>query len=289
MKKTFKYRIKSNQKTEQQAEKWLSFCHQLYNDCLNERIIAYKENKKSISRYDQIKRLPQLRKTFPAFKSVSSQTLQDVVERLDRAYQGFFRRVKNKEKAGFPRFKGRNRYDSFTLKQAGWKLNLQKEELTIKKIGVFKIILHRPIKGDIKTITIRKTLTDKWFVCFSCDNVSQKLLPKTNKEIGIDVGCESFLTDSNGQKIDNPRFFKKSQDVLTKRQQSLSQKKKGSERRSKARLLVAKIHEKIFNQRKDFHFKTVNKLIKEFDKIYIEKFNYSFFFSCFDHNLSTIW
>ena len=271
MKKTFQYRIKANQITFQKAEKWLSLCRQLYNDCLNEKIIAYKERKENISQYNQMKKLPQLKKVFPDFKQVNSQTLQDVIQRLDKAYQGFFRRVKNKEKAGFPRFKGQNRYDSFILKQTGWKLN--ERYLEIKNIGRFKLFLSRPIEGDIKTITIRRTLTNKWFVCFSCDNVPQKLLPKTNKEIGIDVGCESFLTDSNGQKVDNPRFFKNSQDVLKMRQEKLSQKKKGSERRRKARLLVAKIHEKVFNQRKDFHFKIANKLIKEFDKIYIEKLN----------------
>jgi len=271
MKKTFQYRIKANQETLQKAENWLSLCRQLYNDCLNERIIAYKENKKSISQYEQMKRLPQLKKVFPNYKQVNSQTLQDVIQRLDKAYQGFFRRVKNKEKAGLPRFKGQNRYDSFTLKQTGWQLDGR--YLEIKSIGKFKLFLSRQIKGDIKTITIHKTSTNRWFVSFACDNVPEKPLSKTNKEIGIDVGCESFLTDSNGRKIDNPRFFKKSQDVLVMKQQKLSKKKRGSNRRNKARLLVAKIHEKIFNQRKDFHFKTVNKLIKEFDKIYIEKFN----------------
>lgn len=269
MKKTFQYRIKSNQQTYQKAEKWLSLCCQLYNNCLNERIIVYKERRENISQYDQMKRLPQLKKVFPEFKQVNSQTLQDVIQRLDKAYQGFFRRVKNKEKAGFPRFKGQNRYDSFILKQTGWKL--QDKYLEIKNIGRFNIFLSRPIEGDVKTITIRRTLTNKWFVYFSCDNVSQKLLPKTNKETGIDVGCESFLTTSYGDKVNNPRFFKSSQAILKMRQQRLSQKTKGSNRRNKARLLVAKIHKKIFNQRKDFHFKTANKLIKEFDKIYIEK------------------
>lgn len=271
MKKTFQYRIKANQKTIQKAEKWLFLCRQLYNDSLNERIIAYKERKENISQYNQMKRLPQLKKVFPEFKQVNSQTLQDVIQRLDRTYQGFFRRVKNKEKAGFPRFKGQNRYDSFILKQSGWKLDEQ--YLEIKNIGRFKIFLSRPIEGDIKTITVRRTLTDQWFVSFACDNVPQKLLKKTGKEIGIDVGCESFLTTSKGQKIDNPRFFKNSQDILTIRQQKLSQKVKNSNRRNKARLLIAKIHQKIFNQRKDFHFKTANQLIKENDKIYIEKFN----------------
>jgi len=271
MKKTFKYRIKSNQETLKNVEVWLSLCRRLYNDYLEQRITTYQIKKKSISQYDQIKQLPQLKKAFPEFKQVNSQTLQNVVERLDKAYQGFFRRVKNKEKAGLPRFKGQNRYDSFTLKQTGWKLNLQKKELTVKKIGVFKIILYRPIEGDIKTITIRRDLTNKWYASFSCDNVPEKLLPKTNKEIGIDVGCESFLTDSNGEKIANPRFFKKSQDILKMRQQRLSQRKRGSNRKRKARILMAKIHQKIFNQRKDFHFKTANNLIRNNDRIYIEK------------------
>jgi len=271
MKKTFRYRIKSNQDTYRKAEKWLSLCRQLYNDCLNERIIAYKDSKKSISQYQQMKRLPELKKVFPDFKQVNSQTLQDAIQRLDKAYQGFFHRIKNKKKAGFPRFKGQNRYNSFTLKQTGWKLSGR--YLEIKNIGKFKIYLSRPIEGNIKTITIRRTITNKWFVNFSCDNVPQKLLPKTNKEIAIDVGCESFLTDSSGNKIDNPRFLKQSQEILTKRQQRFSEKQKGSNRRFKVKILVAKIHEKIFNQRKDFHFKVANKLIKENDRIYVEKFN----------------
>ncbi len=280
MRKTFKYRVKPNQEILKKAERWLCLCRKLYNDCLEQRIIAYKTTKNTISCYNQIKQLPQLKKMRPEFKSVNSQTLQDVVERLDKAYQGFFRRVKNKfskssriwnnkEKAGFPRFKGQRRYDSFTLKQSGWKL--QGNQLTIQKIGTFNIVLHRAIEGDIKTITIHKDLTNKWFVSFSCDNVPQKLLKKTGKEIGIDMGCESFLTDSNGDKVDNPRFFKNSQDILKMRQQRLSQKKRVSNCRRKARVLIAKIHQKIFNQRKDFHLKIVNKLIKENDKIYIEE------------------
>ena len=269
MKKTFQYRIKSNQATCQKAENWLALCRQLYNDCLNERIIVYKKDKKSISKYNQMKKLPVLKKAFPEFKQVNSQTLQSVIERLDKAYQGFFRRIKNKEKAGFPRFKGANRYDSFILKQSGWKLNGR--YLEIKNIGRFKMFFSRPTEGEIKTITIRKNSSNQWFVSFACDDVPLKILSKTGKEIGIDVGCESFLTDSNGQKISNPRFFKNSQDILKRRQQLLSQKKKGSSKRNKARLLVAKIHEKILNQRKDFHFKISNKLVKENDKIYIEK------------------
>lgn len=270
MKKSFKYRIYSSIETIQKAEKCLNLCRQLYNNCLKERIIAYKERKESISVYQQMKKLPHFKKAFPEYRKISSQTLQDVLQRLDKAYQNFFRRVKNgSEKAGFPRFKGYHRYDSFTLKQTGWKLN--DKYFIIKNIGKFKIKLSRPIEGVIKTITISRTYSNKWFICFSCDKVPLKLLPKTNKEIGVDMGCESFLTDSNGNKVNNPRFFKKSQRLLIKRQQRLSHKKKNSNLRNKARILVSKAHEKVFNQRKDFHFKIANQLLKENDIVYIEK------------------
>ena len=162
-----------------------------------------------------------------------------------------------------------SRIYSFTLKQAGWKF--EGNRFTIPKIGVFKIILHRPIQGNIKTVTIRKSHSNKWYACFSCDNVPTKLLPKTGKIIGIDMGCESFLTDSNGNKINNPRFLNKSQEILKTRQQSLSIKKRDSNRKGKARILVAKIYEKIHNQRKDFHFKMANRLVGNNDIICIEK------------------
>jgi putative transposase len=222
--------------------------------------------------YAQKRELPSLKDAFPEYKAVGSQCLQEVIERLGKTYQAFFRRFKDgDEKAGFPRFKGRNRYDSFTLTQAGWKLDGR--YLTIRNVGTFKIRLSRPIEGKIKTITIRRSRTNKWYVCFSCDNVPNKPLPPSDKIIGIDVGLESFLAISDGTKIGNPRFFKKSQDILAKRQQNLSRKVKGSTRRDKAKFLVAKTYEKISNQRRDFHFKLANQLLKYYGTICIEKMN----------------
>jgi len=272
MKKTFKYRIKTNKTTLAKAGEVLELCRQLYNLYLEQRKNAWEKHQKSVSACDQKNQLPALKKDFPEFKQVYSQTLQNVVARIDKSFQNFFRRVKSREKPGYPRFKSSNRYDSFTLTyQGGWKL--EGDKLTLSKIGVFKVILHRPIEGDIKTVTIRRTSTNKWFVAFSCENVPIKPLPKTGKTIGIDVGCESFLTDSDGRKINNPRFLKHSQDILTKRQQKSSRRKKGSNGRKKAKLLVAKTYEHISNQRKDFHFKVANQLFKENDTIYIEKLN----------------
>jgi len=271
MKKSFQYRLCANLQTFQRADRWLNLCRNLYNTALKQRITIYRQNKGSISCYSQINQLPELKGAFPEYREVGSQVLQEVLERLDKAYRGFFSRVKNGDKPGFPRFKGRNRYDSFTLKQAGWRLD--GKYLYISNIGRFKLRLSRPIEGDIKTVTIRRTSTGKWFACFSCDNIPERPLPKTGKAVGIDVGCQSFLTTSAGEKVENPRFFKRSQDTLKMRQQRLSRRKKGSKRRQKAKVIVARAHEKIYNQRRDFHFKTANWLIAGYDTICIEGMN----------------
>lgn len=268
-KKSFQYRIQANSQIINRAEHWLSLCRDLYNTALNQRIVFWNSRHRPISCYEQMKQLPNLKAEIAEYSQVGSQVLQDVLKRLDKAYQGFFRRVKNGDKPGFPRFKGKDRYESFTLKQWGW--SLEGKYLFIRNIGKFKLRLSRPIESDIKTVTIRRRPTGKWFVIFSCDNVPSKPLPKTNKTIGIDVGCQFFLTKSDGGTVENPRFFKKSQDILAKRQQSLSRRAKDSNRRNKARILVAKAHEKIRNQRRDFHFKIANKLVKSYDTIFIEK------------------
>ena len=269
MNKVFKYRIYGNSLTIQNATNWLNLCRQLYNLALEQRITIYKQYNKSISKFQQMREVTEIRHEYPEYKIINADVLHNVIKRLDSAYEGFFRRIKKGEKAGFPRFQGYDRYNSFIFRKYGWKLN--GKYLNIPRLGKFKIKLSRPLEGIIKEVTIKRSQSNKWFVSFYCKDVPESIFPKTNKEIGIDVGCESFLTDSNGNKINNPRFFKSSQDILVKRQQKLSHKKRGSKRKNKARILVAKIHEKIFNQRKDFHYKTANKLLKENDIIYIEK------------------
>jgi len=140
MRKTFLYEAKISNTTAAHADRWLEICLTLYNNALDQRISVYRQHKKTISVYDQANQLPELKKEFPEFKAVDSQVLQDVLERLDKAYKSFFRRVKQKgQKAGFPRFKGYGRYDSFTLKQADWKLTGR--YLTITRLGRFKLFL----------------------------------------------------------------------------------------------------------------------------------------------------
>jgi putative transposase len=272
LKKTYKFRAYINQTTEKQTNLVLELCRQIYNLCLEQRIDSYKNLRRSVSGYDQSNQLHELKQAYPEFKQIPSQTLQDVIERLDKAYKSFFSRVKKGQTAGFPRFKGFDRYDSLTLKQAGWKLN--GSVLNIPKLGIFKLKLHRqiPLSAKIKTVTIRRSC-NKWYVCFSCDNIIPKVLKPVNKSIGIDVGCESFLTDSNGLKIENPRWLNKSTERITTLQQKLSKQIKGSGKRKKTKLLLSKTHKKVSNQRLDFHHKVAKHYVDNYGLICHEKMN----------------
>jgi len=269
MRKTFKYKAKINRVTETNALRWLDLCRNLYNCALEQRINLYRQHKKSLSMYDQQNQLPKLKKEILEYKEIDAQCIRNVIIRVDKAYKAFFRRIKKGEKAGFPRFQGKYRYNSFTLEQNSWKLD--GKYLTIKKLGVFKLFLSRSIEGDIKEIIIKHAPTNKWFVTFSCDNVPEIKYPESKESIGIDVGIKSFLTDSKGNVVNNPHFFVKAQIDLRKKQRKLSRRKKGSNRRNDSRLIVAKAHEKIVNQRLDFLHKTANKYLEQYAVISIEK------------------
>jgi putative transposase len=271
MRLTYKYRIYANQETLRNACNWINICRNLYNWALEQRITAYKEYGFGLSYSDQQNELPELKKRIPEYTQVGSQCLQNVMGRLDKSYKSFFRRIKSGEKVGFPRFKGKNWYDSFTLTTHGWKLD--KNHLFIRNVGVFKLHLSRPIQGDIKTVTIRRSATGKWYVCFTCDNVPENKLQTSDKSIGIDVGITSMAVDSEGHKIENPRYSNKSMAQLRVRQRRLCRRIKGSNSRKQARLLVAKSHEKVANQRTDFLHKVANYYIKSYGTISVENLN----------------
>jgi putative transposase len=270
LRKTFKYKAVINKATEANAIDWLYKCRTIYNLALEQKILLYKQHKVTISCYAQCKELVELKKQFPEFKVVGSQCLQDVLDRLDRGFKNFYRRFKSgkRETAGFPRFRGSSRFNSFSLKQTGWKL--EGRYLYIRNVGRFKLFLSRPVEGEIKTVTIQKTPTGKWFVFFACDKVPVKEFPKTDKSVGIDVGIKSFLVDSDSNVVENPKFFRNSEKLLRRRQRRLSRRKKGSNGRKDARLLVAKAHEKVTNQRNDFLHKVANDYINQYKTISIE-------------------
>lgn len=277
IKRTYKYRIYPTKAQQEILEEHLSLCRWLYNHFLEERKTLYEKNKTKVTCYDQIKEIPKLKKEKPELRKVYSQTLQDTARRLDKAFQSFFRRVKENKKGknkkpGYPRFKGYLRYDSITYPQSGFKLKDGK--LSLSKIGSLKIKLHREIEGNIRTLTLRRTTTNKWYACFSVE--TNKELPgkmEIENIVGLDVGLASFLTTSKGEKIDNPRYLRKSEEKLAKLSKCHSKKSLKSKNRKKSRLRIAKLHEKIANQRIDFLHKLSSRLVKNFQLIAFEKLN----------------
>ncbi len=270
--RTFQYRVQLSDETEAHCLNWLERCRTLYNLALEQRISIYKQSKKSVSFYDQCAQLPELKEAFPNFSRIGSQCLQDVLERLDKAFKSFFQQCKQ-GKAGFPRFKSFDRYNSFTLKQTGWKL--EGRYLHLAKIGRLRLFLSRPIEGKIKTVTMKRSSTGKWFVSFSCDEVQAKSFPVTETAIGIDVGIKSFAVDSEGKIVENPKFLKRSLAELRVKQRTLSRRHKGSHHRRLARLAVARLYEKVSNQRKDFLHKVSNHYIHNYKYIAVEDLNIS--------------
>ncbi|MFL5628691.1 MAG: RNA-guided endonuclease InsQ/TnpB family protein [Ktedonobacteraceae bacterium] len=284
--KSYKFRLYPTKKQVETLEWTLDHCRDLYNAALDERKSAYRVTRKvpvamwgsvatvneaaarglSISYHEQALQLPQIKEICPEYKQIHSQVLQDVLKRVDKGMKAFFRRVKNGEKAGYPRFQGENRYESFTYPQTGF--SLENGKLVLSKIGPIKIKLHRETRGTIKTCTIKRE-GEHWYVTFSCEVEQVKCPPSTSLSIGIDMGLLHFATDSNGDTLENPRYFRKSRGHLKKLQVSLSRKKK-SHRRRKAARLVAKAHRKIRNQRKDFHHKAARILVQTYETIVFE-------------------
>lgn len=270
MLKMYQYRLFPTKKQSTIMNQWLERCRWLYNHFLEERKNSWKQEKKSLNYHTQAVSIVKLKQDKQPLSNIHSQVLQNVAIRVDLAFKAFFRRVKAiGEKAGYPRFKGKGRYDSFTFPQSGFAL--MKERLKISKIGSIRIKKHREIEGSIKTLTIRK-INDKWYAYFSCE-VEPKPLFITDKIIGIDVGLSSFATLSTGEKIENPRFFKEEEKVLAKAQRKFSKQEKETPKRKKVKKVVAHIHERIMNKRKDFAHKLSRILVNTFQVIAFEKLN----------------
>ena len=271
MRKSFKYRIYPTKSQRSRMERTLDLCRWVYNQTLAYRKNAWEQDNKSVSKFDTYNKLPAWKVEKPELAEVHSQVLQNVQERVDLAFKAFFRRVKLGEKPGYPRFKGRGWYDSFTFPQSGFKLVSGK--LRLSKIGDIKIKLHRPIEGKIKRLNIRRMPTGKWFVSFLVEVEPDEPLPKTGLSIGVDVGLKSFITLSNGDHIDNPRFFVHEEQALAKAQRKLSEADKGTPERARALKVVHRVHERITNRKNDFIQKLSLKLVESYDLIVFEDLN----------------
>lgn len=269
--KAYKFKVKNaNQIVLANLDSTLDICRELYNGALQERRDAWKLNRINIGYIDQANQLSDIKEVREDVKNIHSQILQDVLKRLDKTFKSFFSRVKKGiSKVGFPRFKSKNRYDSFTFPQSGFSLTGNK--LTLSKIGTVTLRLSRKVIGKIKTLTVKKEL-DSWFAIFTVETESE-VLEKTGSQIGIDVGIKSFAALDDGQMIDNPKFYHSTQKQLRRLQRNVARKKKSSHSRRKAVLKLKKLHLRIRNLRNEFLHQETTKLIKQFDVICIEKLN----------------
>jgi putative transposase len=269
VRKTFKFKLKPTPAQERGLDRTLMLCRHVYNAAIGERREAWQKCGVSVNYYQQKAELPGIKAEMPEYNEVHSQVLQDVAQRVDRAFQAFFRRVKAGETPGYPRFHGRTRYNSLTYPQYGNGATLDNGFLVLSKIGRIAVRWSRPLEGGAKTVTISRE-ADGYYVCFSCADVPAQPLPPTCQETGIDLGLEAFATLADGTRIFHPGWYRKAERRLKTAQRRVSRRKKGSNRRRKAVVLLAKAHQTVKRQRQDFHHKVALQLVQTNDTIYHE-------------------
>jgi putative transposase len=267
-KQAYKFRVYPTRKQHERLQWTLDRARELYNAALQERRDAYRMADKSLTYYDQAKQLPEIKQIREEYQDIHSQVLQDVLRKADKAFKAFFARCKRGETPGFPRYKGKGHFDSFTYPQVGFSLT-HDNRVCLSKIGSIKAKVHREIKGPIKTCTIKRE-GDCWYVVFSCD-VEHEPLEASSEAVGIDLGLLHFATLSDGSTIENPRYYRHAEKRLERLQHSLSRKKRGSHRRRKAIKQVAKAHRKVANQRRDFLHKASHALVNSYGLIVFEE------------------
>jgi len=268
MRLTYKYRLFPTSAQRTSLERVLELCRWVYNDTLAIRKNTYEESGKSLGLYDTNKLLTEWKAAKPVLKNVHSQVLQNVQERVELAFKAFFRRVKSGEEPGYPRFKGRGLYDSFTFKQSGYKL--VGDRLTISKIGDVLVKLHRPICADIKTLTIQRDAVGNFYACFSCETESTPL-PTNHNVVGIDLGLTTFAYFSNGEKIERQRWMKKDAADIARLQRKKERFAKGSAERRKVVKALCHAYERSANRRDNFAHQESRKLVNEYQFIAFEK------------------
>ena len=279
MKLSYKYRIYPNKTQIKVLEKNLNFCCFLYNCALQERKSYYKTFGKGTSYSNQSKALPEIKSEFSEqTETIYSQSLQQVLKRLDVSYNNFFRRVKSKaSEAGFPRYKSSDRFRSISFPQANLKSGgvklLENNKLKVFGIpGEVSVKWHRPFQGRCKQITLSKQ-TDKFYIILSCDEVPKEPLAKTGKTIGIDLGLTSFITTDDGTKFHHPKPYKTAKEKLAYLNRKLAAKKRGSNNRNRTKKQLVKAYQKVSNIRDNFLHQVAKQLVKENDTVIIEKLN----------------
>ncbi|MCL5997426.1 MAG: transposase [Chloroflexi bacterium] len=268
MLKTFAYRLYPTRAQERNLAETLETCRRWYNACLAERQEAYQSRGERIGIYAQLAKVKDVKRDSPYAAKVHSHILQVVVADLDKAFQAFFRRVKAGETPGYPRFKGRNRFDSFGFKEYGNGFKLDGRRLKLSGVGRIAVRWHRELEGTIKTLRIKRK-AGQWYACFACE-VEPKPLPATGRDVGIDVGIHHLIATSDGEMMENPKWYRAEQAKLRVLQRTVARRRKGGSNRGKAVLRLQRQHARIANRRSDCLKKLAHDLVARYDRIALE-------------------
>jgi putative transposase len=266
MLKAYKYRIFPTDEQKDQLQRYFGVSRLVYNLGLETKTEAYATRKKSISKYDLIRQLPELKKEFDFIKECPSQSLQSVIINLDTAYQNFF-----KGRGQFPKFKNKYSKQSLAFPQ-GYKISFKDSKITLPKLKDVAVDFHREFKGTPKTVTLSKSTTNKYFISVLVDTkATVENKPINYKDaVGVDFGIKDLAITSDGEVFENKNHYKLQQKRLRVEQRSLSRKQKGSINRQKQKLKVALLHERIRNRRKDQLHKLSKYLVNNYDTIVLE-------------------
>jgi putative transposase len=271
VKKSYRYRLYPTKRQQAALTAQLAEACTLYNAALQERRDAYRKAHASLNYYDQANQLKAIRAA-GHLGLANFSACQDVLRRVDKTFKAFFGRVQRGEKAGYPRFKSRARFDSYSFPSYGDGCKVRNNgKLYCQGIGELKVKWHRPLTGTIKTVTLKRE-AGRWYVCFSVE-CAPAPLPESAESVGLDVGLESFATLSDGTTIANPRYFKTAQARLRRAQRRVARRKKGSHRRRKAVRLLQRAHVHVRNQRRDFHHHVARRLVNRYGLIAVEDLN----------------
>lgn len=271
MEYSYKFRLYPTKAQEQQISRNFGCCRYVFNHFLAQKQEHYKETGKAPTRFQQDKALTSMKQELPWLKEADSTSLQAALQDLDAAFQNFFRRVKKGEKPGYPRFKSKkNRHKSYKSKCVGTNIKVFGNAVQLPKLGLVKCRISKEVKGRILSATVSQNPSGKYFVALCCTDVEVDPLPSTGAVVGLDMGLKSFAITSDGVEYPNHKFLSKSQKKLARLQRQLSRKSKGSNRREKARVKVARLQEHVASQRQDTLHKLSTQLVRDYDFIAIE-------------------
>jgi len=264
---SFKYRLKTSRKQAETLDEQLRLCRLTYNTLLGHCFDERKAGRGTPTSTSLNYLLPEMKTRTPELEGVHSQVLQNVAKRVRSGFESYWNRRRAGLKSRLPRFRRADKYSSLTYPQSGF--SLDGCMLRLSKIGDVKLIQHRPLEGKVKTLTVTRSASGRWFAVFSCE-VENKPIPGRLPAVGVDLGLNSLVALSDGTTIEAPRSYHTAEERLGRAQRCLSRKRRGSRNREKARLRVASVCEKVANQRRDFAYKTARMIVNRYERVYVE-------------------